>query len=42
MSRNKFEIILSMFHCGNDDINMHGRLNKIQSLIDMLVTNFNK
>ncbi|KAE9533968.1 hypothetical protein AGLY_008704 [Aphis glycines] len=42
MSRNRFELILGMFHCGNNEIIEHGRLNKIQHLVDMLVANFNK
>lgn len=42
MSRNRFEIILGMFHCGNNKIIECGRLNKVQKLVDMLVANFNK
>lgn len=30
------------FHCGNNENIQHGRLNKIQSLVDFLVENFNK
>jgi len=42
MSRNRFELILGMFHCGNNEIIEYGRLNKVQHLVDMLVDNFNK
>lgn len=42
MSRNRFELILGMFHCGNNEIIEHGRLSKVQHLVDMLVANFNK
>jgi len=42
MSRNRFELILGFFHCGNNENTQNGRLNKIQMLIDLLVHNFNK
>ncbi|KAL4153253.1 hypothetical protein QTP88_001086 [Uroleucon formosanum] len=42
MSRNRFELILGMFHCGNNEMIEYGRLNKVQHLVDMLVANFNK
>lgn len=42
MSRNRFELILEFFHCGNNENTQNGRLNKIQMLIDLLVHNFNK
>lgn len=29
MSRNRFELILGMFHCGNNETIEHGRLNKV-------------
>lgn len=40
-SRNRFELILAMFHCGNNELIEHGRLNIIQILVDLLVLNFN-
>lgn len=42
MSRNRFELILSMFHCSNNEKPEHGRLDKIQKLVDLLVFNFQK
>jgi hypothetical protein len=42
MSRNRFELILGMCHCGNNEMIEYGRLNKVQHLVDMLVANFNK
>lgn len=42
MSRNQFELILCMFHCSNNESPEHGKLSKIQNLIDLLVFNFQK
>jgi len=42
MSRNRFELILSIFHCSNNEKPEHGRLDKIQKLVDLLVFNFQK
>lgn len=42
MCRNRFELILSMFHCSNNEKPEHGRLDKIQKLVDLLVFNFQK
>lgn len=42
MGRNIFELILSMFHCSNNENPEHGRLDKIQKLVDMSVFNFQK
>ncbi|XP_039300901.1 piggyBac transposable element-derived protein 1-like [Nilaparvata lugens] len=42
MSRNRFELLLSNFHCANNEEAPvpNNRLHKIQSLVDMLVENF--
>jgi len=42
MSRNRFELILCMFHCSNNENLEHGKLSKIQKLIDMLVFNYRR
>lgn len=42
MSCNRFELLLSMFHCGNNEnANDNDRLYKIQDLVDLLVSTFN-
>jgi len=42
MSRNRFELIVCMCHCSNNENPEHGKLSKIQKLIDLLVFNFQK
>lgn len=42
MSRNRFELILGMFHCSNNKNPEHVKLSQIQKLIDLLVFNFRK
>jgi len=39
MSRNRFELILCMFHCSNNENPGHGKLSKIQKCIYLLVFN---
>jgi hypothetical protein len=41
MSRNRFELLLSNFHCANnEEAPANNRLHKIQNLVDMIVGNF--
>lgn len=45
MTRSRFEILLCMFHCSNNDSQAAtdgNRLYKIQSLVDLVVNNFQK
>lgn len=42
MARNRFELLLSVYHCGNNaNANEDNRLYKIQDLVDILVSTFN-